>query len=502
MAITLRRKLSEIEKDTVLQQHGRVCFADGHAIPDEQPVHFDHIRAFALGGASELNNIAPMCPTHNSAKGTLPLFDFRTRLEVGQFFDSGDRLTLGDLLGYFRSKGKISEFGSSVAVNESNGMVRIQSSSLTEDYKLYSCPITGWKYFYAVLPIAVLDSDDDKDQVAGLQPRYLIFDKVFNLFRHFQTNPILQPSLGRIVNGRIKLFDGQHKAAALLWNEQDTLECKIYTDPDLRQLNQTNISAHDKFAQTRFYSSIMVSKLGAQFGVDFDNYKNLENGEIKSEEGFMKYLREKDMLTAGQVNARFRSFLYNAVLEDDKNRLRRLVSAGNRPTEEKPITMNSLTNSLFASFLYRHPVSENMATEAYMRSMEIQTMVRVMNMLDDLAFSRWDTRGSHGSDEQLKLRRIVRARVMKTWAAMLKDAICAKLEIYDTDEQLRPFCRELDEKAFEDIRFVVSRLIEWKMWSSPADSEIDQVRFDTDGQIKDWFKEKKLTVGYLLGASE
>ena len=353
-----------------------------------------------------------------------------------------------------------------------------------------------------MLPIEILDSDDDKDQVVGLQPRYLIIDKVFSLFRHFQVNPVLQPSLGRIVDSRIKLFDGQHKAAALLWNGHRHLECKIYLNPDLRLLNQTNISAHDKFAQTRFYSSIMVLKLGSQFGVDFETYKNLEDGQVKREEGFVKYLREKDNLTRGDVNNRFRSFLYNSVLEDEDNRLNRFVSATSYPTDEHPITMNSLTNSLFANFLYRQPVSDNMTTEAYARTSEMQNMVRLMNILGESALSQWNPRGSGSKDNQLRLERIIRSRFMKAWSGLLKDAICTKLEMYDEDERAKPLYREFTEGDFEKVAFVIGRLVEWKMWSLPKDAEIDQIRLDNDSAIKDWLRNRGLTVSYLLGASE
>ena len=504
MAITLKRQLTEAEKNVVIGQLGRKCFANGHAIPESESVHFDHIRAYATGGESEINNIAPMCPEHNRAKGTLTLFDFRTKLKLERFFERGDRLTLGDLLDHFKSEQTISSYGLPVEAQLKHDIVRLESSKLSQDYKVYFCPITKWQYFYAVLPIEVLDSDDDKDKVVGLQPRYLIFDKVFSMFRHFQVNPVLQPSLGRIIDNKIKLFDGQHKAAALLWNGHTDLECKIYIDPDLRRLNQTNISAHDSFAQTRFYSSIMVLKLGSQFGVDFDTYKDLEDEQTKSEEGFVKYLRAKDNLTQGEVNNRFRSFLYNSVLEDEENRLARLVSATNYPTDEKPVTMNSLTNSLFANFLHRQPVNDNMTTDAYMRSVEIQAMVKLMNTLDELALCRWDPKAKvgGGNEDQRRLERIIRSRFMKAWSALLKDAICIKLEIFDGDERTKPLYREYNEGDFEKIRFVITRLIDWKIWDSPVNGEIDRIRLDNDGAIKDWLREKGLTVSYLLGASE
>ena len=92
MAITLKRQIDDSDKQVVLQQHGRRCFATGHEIPDGEELQFDHIRAFALGNASELDNIAPMCAQHNREKGTLPLEDFRVKLRLKEFFGRGDRL--------------------------------------------------------------------------------------------------------------------------------------------------------------------------------------------------------------------------------------------------------------------------------------------------------------------------------------------------------------------------------------------------------------------------
>jgi hypothetical protein len=53
MATTLKRQLTDDEKTIVLKAHGRKCFANGHTIPDGEPVQFDHIKAFSLGGPSE-----------------------------------------------------------------------------------------------------------------------------------------------------------------------------------------------------------------------------------------------------------------------------------------------------------------------------------------------------------------------------------------------------------------------------------------------------------------
>ena len=255
MAITLRRQLNDDEKQSVLKIHGRKCFATGHLIPDGEAVHFDHIRAFTSGGVTELHNIAPMCEKHNKAKGALPLEDFRVRLRLQEFFSHGDAVTLKHLLAYMKKSGDITEYGQTVVVNED---VKLDAGTATYSYDLYTCPTTGWKYFYATLPVGLFDSDDDEDQKVGLQPRFLISDKVFEMYRHFQRHPVLQPSIGRVNNSRVLFFDGQHKVAALLWTGRREFECKIYLAPDIRLLNETNIAAHDKFSQTWFFASIMV----------------------------------------------------------------------------------------------------------------------------------------------------------------------------------------------------------------------------------------------------
>lgn len=503
MTITLKRQLNDEEKRIILKQHGRICFANGHPIPETEGVQFDHIRAFSLGGASELDNIAPMCATHNREKGQLSLFDFRTKLRQEDFFGDGDRLTLKDLLQYLHSKKEIDAFGDPVAVSVDQATVVVTSPHVTVSAPLSVCPTTGWRYFYATLPTSLIDSDDDDGGQMGLQPRYLIFEKVFELFRHFQAHPVLQPSIGRVVGNRIRLFDGQHKVAALLWNGRREFECKVYLEADLRLLNQTNIAAHDKYAQTRFFSSVMVLKLGSQFGADFDAYRNQEDDLTKSESGFMKWLRGRDTLqTAAQLNERFRSFLYNSILQDESNKLSRLVSAGNRSTDEHPITLDMLSKSVFTTFLLREPTEDSLTGLEYKRATEVANVVALLNMLDETAFHAWDPKAAPTNEVQRALMRMLRSKSMMAWAELLRDAVCAKLDIHDSDEKSRCFYRDLTDAQLLQVRQVVNRLASWKRWSSPTSDEIDRILADNKSEVKHWFKNHGLTTGYLLGAAE
>lgn len=501
MSVTLKRQLNDDEKKHILTVHGRKCFATGHQIADGEEIHFDHIQAFALDGVSELENIAPMCQEHNLQKSTLSLSDFRVKLRLNDFFSQGDRLTVGDLLKYLKGRGDLPEFGKAVTVTETDGSVQVESSAGKQSYRSYECPLTHWRYFYATLDISLLDSDDESDQAIGLQPRYLLPDKVFELYRHFQGHPVLLPSIGRVEGNRIKLFDGQHKIAGLLWTGRREFECKIYTKHDIRLLNQTNIAAHDRFAQVRFFSSIMVMKLGALFGADFDEYKKAEEEPIKSEAAFLKWLERRDAgaVKKGDRSEQFRSFLYNSVIEHTDNKLKVRISSSNRSTDERPLTIDMLNKSLFACFLYRQPVEDNMATEAYKRESETENMVLLMNMLHDLGLHLWNPKALDGDTTQRKLERMFRSKSMMAWSELLRDAVLATLGLQDADDRACPFYRELDKQKMEGVKQIVARLFAWKFWSD-ANDDIDRVLADNKSEVKQWFKTHDLTTGYLLGA--
>lgn len=505
MAITLKRQLSDHEKEIIIERVGRIDWVTGREIPPEEALHFDHLKPFARGGDSELNNIVPMSQETNLKKGRLTLEEYRTKLRIERFFATGQRLTLGNLLRHLKEVEDISSFGEKVSVSIVKGNVALKADDLTEyTYRVETCPTTGWNYFYAILPIELLDSDDDTDSELGLQPRYLIFDKVFGLYRHFLNHPVLQPSIGRMDGQKIRLFDGQHKVAGLLFTGRKQFECKVYLDADKRQLNQTNISAHDAFAQTRFFSSVMVMKLGAQFGKDFEDYRNESQDEVKTEARFLRWLQNKEdnQFTTGDLNKRLRSYLYNGVLEDSGNKLRPLISVENRSSKQTPLTIDQLEKSLLSDFLFREALDIDMTSADYRREVEFENLIFLMNCLHDNALHRWDASAAKNNHDQVSLERMFRSKSMMAWSEILCDAIAASLRLTDREEKSKLFLRDLTDEKKEAIAYTVRRLAGWQGWSAPVDSEIDRVLSDNAAAVRKWLKEKGLTTGYLMGASE
>lgn len=161
-----------------------------------------------------------------------------------------------------------------------------------------------------------------------------------------------------------------------------------------------------------------------------------------------------------------------------------------------------LSKSLLSAFLSTEPMSEDMFTDKYKREAEFTNVIRLMNMLHKLALSAWNPVAPPNDLSQNRLNRIFSSKSMMAWSELLKDAVCAKLDIHDSDEKARPFNREFAESDFAKIEMCISRLLGWQLWSLPPNSAIDTQIASNKSALKEWFREKGLTTGFLMGAPE
>lgn len=142
---------------------------------------------------------------------------------------------------------------------------RSRTWTLVRSARLLTCPATREKYFYASVPVVFVKNDVE------LQPRALEPERLWELYRHLRRYTQLQPAIARFVDGGLLVFDGQHKAAAQVWAGRDALDCKIYIDPDVRRIKETNLSAHDKLRQMPFYTSTLLEKYAGMASEDWED---------------------------------------------------------------------------------------------------------------------------------------------------------------------------------------------------------------------------------------
>lgn len=403
----VRRQISEAEKAQVLERQGLKCFIDNHPVSDPSEMEFDHIQPFAGNGPSSVSNIGAVCKKHNREKGALSLSEFRDRLALRRFFEGAKKRRLDDLLEDRLGKGA---YGLSLPTEMSGNDIKLYLDEGPIEALLQTCPATSEKYFFILLPARHLSNDTD------LQPRALEPERLWELYKHLRTHTQLAPSVGRLVGDKVLLFDGQHKAAAQVWAGRKNVDCKIYLNPDVRRLKETNLTAHDKLRQMPFYTSTLLEKYADLAHEDWQAF--LESSGPKTELAFVDFMRTRANLTKAVALKRIRSVIYRDILDHPGNELSEYITEENRG-RQNPLTMYRLEKTFFAEFIAPPPLNDEFETELYHRDEERENLVYLMNLLVEKALDgQWNPDASDSAHK--KAARLFSAGALRAWVPFLR----------------------------------------------------------------------------------
>ncbi len=481
-----KRQINDAEKQEVLQRQGLRCFIDNHPVSEASELEYDHIHPYAEGGDSATDNVAAVCKKHNREKGAMTLSEYRDRLALRSFFEGSKKRRLDDLLlTRVGEKG----YGQSLTSEIKNGSIKLYFNTGPEIVPLYTCPSTGERYFYALIPVAHVKNDGD------LQPRALEPERLWELYRHLRTHTQLAPGVGRMVEDQMRLFDGQHKAAAQVWAGRRRVECKVYLSPDVRKLKETNLTAHDKLRQMPFYTSTLLEKYAALAHEDWQAF--METQGPKTERAFVDFMRSRAGLVKGAAVKRVRSVIYQDILEHPENRLREYITEENRG-RKNPLTMGRLEKTFFAEFIAPPPLDDEFETESWHRDEERENVVFLFNVLVDKALDgRWNPDLSDAAHK--KCARLFAGGALRAWVPFLHDALAPALHLFAADEKKAIFYRPLEDPDREVISTLVEKLLSHKVWVDP-DPALNDLRYDNAERAKALLRGVGLTPGWILGA--
>jgi len=490
----IHRETTEEEKRIILKQHtrdGKIrCYVNDHPIENEKDVEFHHIKPFSEGGKTDIANLAPVCKEHHRRIGTLSITEFRTRLEMKEFFNAPEPRRLDDVLEVKVGKEK---FGKPLSYEIAGDIIKIFFEDKTEPIvlPLYTCPSTGYKYFYITLPVKYIQNDIE------LQPRPIEMRRLWELYRHLLTHTQLSPAICRLTDNKILLFDGQHKSAAQIWCGRREIECKVYIDPDVRGLKETNLAAHDKLRQMQFFTSVLISKWADIFKEEWSEY--LETRGIKSEKGFVEFLMHKGKKKSEALNM-IRSNIYDTIIDDPENKIVEYIAERNR-SRKNPLTIHSLKQTIFKYFITDPPLDMDIEKSDELREFERKNVVKLLNILaEETLENKWAPK--EGTREHKIAERIYAAGALKAWSRMLRDVIAAVLKLFDEDEREMIFLRRIHEEDWELIRGRARRLFEHKIWADPSPEIDSNLRVNNEKHVKEFFEQRGLKVDWILGGGQ
>ncbi len=486
--------LTETEKAQILERDGRRCFIDGHPFSEDEEIEFDHIVPRAGKGRTTIQNMAAVCRKHNRQKGTMSLDEYRDYLQLRRFFEANRARYLDDVI---MERGE--SVGEVLSYELADGTVKLFFDSGPAGFTVYTCPVTGWHYFYALIPVRYLRND------AELQPRPLRDQALWGLYRHFRRNTQLAPSICRFdEDEKLLLFDGQHKAAAQIWAGRDSVECKIYLDPDPATLRETNLEAHQSFRQMAFYTAELMRKYAAIFGEDWEHFLTLDG--LKSEAAFVEYLVREKGISIAAARKQVAHAIHYGIIRDDNNKLRQFISEKTR-TRTEPLTYNRIQKTLFRHLLSPIPSKAEFQSDDDHREEEQQNLVQLMSIISEEGLiGRWNPDANDAMHKRTE--RIFSAGAVRAWVRILRDVLNAYLQLYlmGPDEIERVLYREINDDQFKVIRRFVHRIFSHSVWDAPdtADQDISKrLTKDDDATAMQLLHERGLVVEWVLeGAAE
>lgn len=484
------RTATEEQKNIIKEKHrtdGKVrCYVNNHPIENDSDIEYHHIYPWSFKQETKIDNLAPVCKDHHRRIGILSIEEYRSKLDLVDFFKSKEPKKLNNVL---EEKIGKNNYGKDLnfEIHESKIIIYFKDKTEPESFQLYICPATGFKYFYITLSVEYLTNDEK------LQPRPIEEKRLWDLYVHLNTHTQMSPAICRLVNKSILLFDGQHKSAAQIWAGRKQIECKVYIEPDEKVLKETNLAAHDKLRQMNFFTSVLISKWADIFKDEWGEF--IETKGAKSEKEFVNFLVGKGKKKVEATNM-LKSNIIDSVLEDSENKIIEFITERNR-TRKNPLTINSLKQTIFKYFVANPPLELEIEKSDELREHERKNIIKLLNIISETTLeNNWNPEKDDSFHK--KAIRIYKAGSIKAWSKMLKDIIAVVLRIFDEDKKSELFLRKISSEEWDLIKGRIEKLFNHKIWTDPKDEIDSNLGVNTESHVKEFFEKEGLTVEKII----
>lgn len=305
-------------------RQGKSCFlCDDEMDLDLHDVHIDHIIPIVNRGPDDPMNFALLHSVCNEKKGAtnLEIAHLLNRFEGMQKLAreaNGRGANLDDILA--NVGGKSHDLRLKVTDKEVQyTLLGIGDSSINRS-QLFTDPKSKMRYFFGVFPLEYLHHDD------RINPRSIGGSLKGLLEEFYSGRPQLHVSLGWWApdedgQGPLKIFDGQHKAAAQILLGVKQLPIRVFVEPDTKVLLQANTNAGDTLRQVAFDMAVkrhLGSALYKERITEYREAKRLKNDdESFSEQDLVSYFKG----SRREMQKYILDSVRNAITHDPDNRL-------------------------------------------------------------------------------------------------------------------------------------------------------------------------------------
>lgn len=510
-SLYLYRQSAESRQELVTQLHELQegnCFICNKDI--DLQLHnpeIDHIEPTSSGGKDGPDNFALTHPECNRTKLASHL---RVARVLASFADLSERVssssnrsaTLHDVLvehGGSRFRLPVVLGKSSIKIS----MPDVDRSDVIE-LPVYADRLSTFSSVFVNLPIEYIHHDDE------INPR-AIGSNLRKLVEEFHRGlPQLHVSLGWIdASGScdnrltVKIFDGQHKAAAQVLLGIRELPVRLFINPDLDKLLTANTHAGTTLRQVAFDKSVQRSLGSSILDNRIDRYRKARALD-ETDERFS----EKDLVNHFKGEAReIRRYCLDAVrhriTNHPDNKLRDYIEYGGKATE-KPLSYSTIEKTFYQFFIGSKvldtPLNHLQQEGMNPRYLEVEQSVRLMNIVADRIYiDRFDhqrgTRrierdvqnGVHVKEDHLTACRMSKEEIVHNWVRQARKVIFRYFVTTGkaVDEPL-VFQQQVPEPCWTNVENFVDALASLPLWVNRG-ADLSTVAFGTKRTYDYWY---------------
>jgi hypothetical protein len=464
----------------VIQNHK--CFICEEEINLElNSTNIDHIKPLANKGKDSEENFAVTHESCNKSKQDANLKIAKVLAKLKKIQENTQSkesrsASLKDVLGFYN--GSKHKFKYTIEDNilkyslSDNGDNKIYETTIFEDN------LSGEKSCFIEIPIEYLYHDN------LINPRP-INNSIVKLIKEFDKgHPQLHLSLVRIHNDKLKVFDGQHKAAAQILLNTKKLVVRIFTNPNIDRLTETNTNAGSTLRQIAFDKSIMRQLNNTLYSERVKKYQKAH--DIKEDNFSFSEQQVIDYFKGDGANIKkyITDAIKHSVTNSKDNKLKDYIDFEGK-AKDLPISYSAFDKTILSTFtstklILKTPIDFKTDEGLNPREVEINQIVQLLNILakriyinkfmPEIGVKRIekriiDKKDTNITDEHLIAFRMSKEEILHNWLQYLKMVIKAYFtntgKIINDDEL---FQHKFDEQLWKNIDNFVHNLHELPLW--------------------------------------
>ena len=470
---------AELTKELHVIQNA-TCYICGKSIDlDLQKTNIDHIIPLANKGKDDKNNFALTHESCNKSKQDANLTIARSLHKLKSIQDDVQKqenrlASLKDLL-------SIEGGAKYVFKYKVDGDIIKYSFDDLGDINIYEAKIfidslSKEKSCFINVPIEYIYHDE------VINPRGINSSINLLVKEFYKGNPQLHLTLARIDDNHIKVFDGQHKAAAQILLGCRTILVRLFIDSDINRLTETNANAGSKLRQIAFDKSVMRQLNNTLY---LERVKKYQNDHSLNEDDYsFSETQLCDYFRGENIKKYIIDALKSSITNSQDNKLKDFIDFEGKgkilPISHSTFDKTMLSRFIDAKRIMNTPLNFKTEDGRNPRELEIIQISKLMSIIAETFYIGSfnpetgvhrieqriiDKRDSDISDNHLAAYRISKEEIVYAWMPYLINVIKTYFLTTATKyEEGSLFQTEFPEQLWKNIRRFLQSLLALPLW--------------------------------------